>query len=63
MTHAEYRRRGIGTYVLQHALSVAWDRQCYKVMLLTGRDGAHAFYEQAGFTKGTKTAFVAVSPH
>ena len=62
VTRAEYHRRGIGTRVLQHALSLAWDRRCYKVMLSTGRDEAHTFYKQAGFTKGTKTSFVAVSP-
>lgn len=62
MTRDAYRRRGIGRRVLRQALSVAWDRDCYKVMLLTGRDEAHAFYERAGFKKGTKTAFVATPP-
>ena len=46
VTHAEYRRRGFGTLILQHALEVAWKNQCYKVMLLTGsKDPAiHYFY-------------------
>lgn len=61
VTHAEYRRRGFGTSVLQHALEVAWENKCYKVMLLTGsRDPAiHQFYEKTGFKMGVKTGFVA----
>jgi GNAT superfamily N-acetyltransferase len=61
VTHAEYRRRGFGISILQHALDVAWKHKCYKVMLLTGsKDPAiHHFYEKAGFQKGIKTGFVA----
>lgn len=61
VTHPNYRRRGIATYLLQHALQIAWNKNCYKVMLLTGSksEGIRQFYEQAGFTKGVKTRFVA----
>ena len=59
ITHPEYRRRGIGTMVLRRAMDVAWERGCYKVMLLTGREDAHGFYEQVGFRRGVKTGFVA----
>lgn len=61
VTHAEYRRRGYGTAILQHALDIAWKNNCYKVMLLTGsKDPAiHQFYQKAGFEKGIKTGFVA----
>lgn len=61
VTHAEYRRRGYGTLILQYALEIAWEQNCYKVMLLTGsRDPAvHLFYEKVGFKKGIKTGFVA----
>jgi hypothetical protein len=43
------------------ALSVAWRQHCYKVMLLTGRkdEGTLRFYEQAGFDRHEKQAFVA----
>ena len=64
VTHAEYRRRGFGTSILQHALEVAWEHKCYKVMLLTGsKDPAILqFYEKTGFQKGLKTGFVANAP-
>ena len=65
VTHIEYRRRGYGTSILQHALDVAWEHNCYKVMLLTGsKDPAiHHFYEKVGFLKGVKTGFVANAPN
>jgi len=64
VTHADYRRRGLGTAVLRHALKIAWDADCYKVLLLTGSDepGVHEFYRQAGFQKDIRTGFVAASP-
>jgi len=61
VTHAEYRRHGIGTALLRHALAVAWEHNCYKVMLLTGRKDPSVlrFYEKAGFRQGVKTGFIA----
>lgn len=61
VTHSDYRRRSLGTAVLKHALAAAWERGCYKVMLLTGskREETLRFYEQAGFQRGDKTGFVA----
>jgi len=61
VTHAEYRHRGIGTKLLRYALQLAWEKNCYKVMLLTGskREETLRFYEQAGFRKGIKTGFIA----
>jgi len=61
VTHADYRRKGIATTLLRHALQMAWDKNCYKVMLLSGsqREEVHYFYEQVGFVKGDKTGFVA----
>jgi GNAT superfamily N-acetyltransferase len=63
VTHADYRCRGLGTTVLRHALQTAWAAGCYKVMLMTGRTepATLRFYEHAGFTPGTKTAFVATA--
>lgn len=60
VTHPDFRRRGFATALLRHALQVAWEQGCYKVMFLTGGDGATLrFYEQAGFRAGVKVGFVA----
>ncbi|MEH1827244.1 MAG: GNAT family N-acetyltransferase [Nostoc sp.] len=64
VTHPNYRRQGLGTQVLHYALTLAWQKQCYKVMLLSGskREETLHFYEKAGFKRGVKTGFVALSP-
>jgi GNAT superfamily N-acetyltransferase len=61
VTRAEYRQKGIGSALLRHALGLAWEQRCYKVMLLTGRKDEEIlrFYEKAGFKRGIKTGFVA----
>jgi GNAT superfamily N-acetyltransferase len=61
VTHSDYRKRGFATQVLVHALQIAWDNDCYKVMLLTGSKKASTlkFYEQAGFRRNIKTGFIA----
>jgi GNAT superfamily N-acetyltransferase len=61
VTHGDHRRRGYGRAVLEAALRRAWDRSCYKVMLLTGRknEGVYRFYESAGFDRHAKQAFLA----
>ena len=61
VTHAAHRGKGWGKAVLAHALDAAWRQHCYKVMLLTGRrdEATLRFYEQAGFDRHDKQAFVA----
>jgi GNAT superfamily N-acetyltransferase len=61
VTHADHRRKGIGTRLLQHVLKIAWEHNCYKVMLLIGskREETLRFYEKAGFRRGIKTGFIA----
>ncbi|MBW4687940.1 MAG: GNAT family N-acetyltransferase [Komarekiella atlantica HA4396-MV6] len=61
ITHADYRRQGVGTRLIKHALQSAWNQNCYKVMLLSGsqRQEVHQFYEKNGFKKGIKTGFIA----
>jgi GNAT superfamily N-acetyltransferase len=60
VTHADHRRRGLGTAVLRHATDLARRRGCYKIMLQTGskRPETLRFYEQAGFQPNLKTTFV-----
>ena len=61
VTHPECRKKGIGSSLLRHTLQLAWEKQCYKVMLLTGRQEEETlrFYEKAGFKRGVKTGFIA----
>ena len=61
VTRPEYRQQGIGTQLLRHALQIAWEKNCYKVMLLTGSKQGEVlhFYERAGFVRGVKTGFIA----
>jgi GNAT superfamily N-acetyltransferase len=59
VTHAGYRRLGLGLRVLAHAVEIAWAADCYKVSLATGskREATLQFYERAGFHRGGKTYF------
>lgn len=61
VTDPDFRRQGLGTRVLRHALAEAWREGCYKVMLSTGgrHESTLLFYERAGFRRGVKTGFVA----
>ncbi|WP_068775691.1 GNAT family N-acetyltransferase [Paenibacillus sp. FJAT-26967] len=61
VTHEDHRRKGYGGLVLQKALELAREADCYKVMLMTSskEEATLRFYEQNGFEKGTKTAFIA----
>lgn len=60
VTHEAYRGRGFGKRCLERAIDIAKERNCYKVMLLTGSDKEwkHDFYESCGFDKEKKTGFV-----
>jgi GNAT superfamily N-acetyltransferase len=64
VTRQDKRGQGYGSAVLKAALDLAWEKGCYKVMMLTGRKDAKVFgfYEKAGFKAGVKTGFVAVPP-
>ena len=61
VTQSEYRRKGYASNILKHALSYAWRKECYKVMLLTGRktEDVYRFYESVGFDRHAKQAFLA----
>jgi GNAT superfamily N-acetyltransferase len=61
VTHRDYRKRGLGRQVVQRAIEIARQSNCYKVMLMTGsrNEATLRFYETAGMQRGTKTAFEA----
>ncbi|MEL6572666.1 MAG: GNAT family N-acetyltransferase [Pseudomonadota bacterium] len=58
VTHGDHRRQGYGTEILRVAAAGAFERGCYKVMLLTGtrKQSTLDFYLKAGFQQ-TKTGF------
>jgi GNAT superfamily N-acetyltransferase len=60
ITSDKFRRQGLSREVLEFALSVAWEKDCYKVMLLSGEklQGAHSLYESVGFKSGIEKGFV-----
>lgn len=64
VTLRDHRRCGLGRRVLQAALESCWQRDCYKVMLLSGtaNKGAHAFYERLGFERDAKQGFLMRPP-
>ncbi len=60
VTHADHRNLGYGKKILRATISYAWERQCYKVMLMTGRlnEKTFRFYESVGFNRNSKQAFI-----
>ena len=60
VTASAFRRQGLSQRVLAQALTLAWELDCYKVMLLSGegREGAHRLYEKLGFKAGIEKGFV-----
>lgn len=60
ITDENYRKRGLATACLDYAREIAKRENCYKMMLLTGSksDSTLRFYEQAGYNKNDKTAFI-----
>jgi GNAT superfamily N-acetyltransferase len=59
VTHPDFRKQGHGTAILGEAVRLARLENCYKVVLTTGskRESTLAFYEKAGFTRNSRTAF------
>lgn len=60
ITDKDYRNRGFASACLNFAKEIAIGKNCYKMMLLTGSKESSTlnFYEQAGYNKNDKTAFI-----
>lgn len=60
ITEKDYRNKGLATACLHYAKEIALKENCYKIMLLTGSksEGTLKFYEQAGYNKNDKTAYI-----
>ena len=60
VTRPEYRKKGLASGCLAFARDIAVKENCYKIMLLTGskEESTLRFYEQAGFNRNDKTAFI-----
>ncbi len=60
ITHKDYRNKGFATAILNYAGTLAKKENCYKIMLMTGSklDSTLKFYENAGYNRIDKTAFI-----
>ena len=60
ITDEAYRKRGFAAACLDYAKEIARKENCYKMMLLTGskQESTLKFYEQAGYNRNDKTAFI-----
>jgi len=64
VTHPEFRGQGHGRAVVEAALAAAWTRDCYHVLLQSGRKDprVHRFYQRCGFEPGLRVGYVARRP-
>ena len=60
VTHLNYRGQGYATECLNYAKEIAKEKNCYKMMLLTGskKQKTLQFYKNAGYNSEEKTAFI-----
>ncbi len=63
ITASKFRRRGHSKQVLEFAIELAWQKNCGKLMLLSGEQlsAAHALYQSVGFQSGIEKGF-AIKP-
>ena len=64
VTHPEFRGQGHGRAIVEAALAAAWTRDCYHVLLQSGRKDprVHRFYQRCGFEPGLRVGYVARRP-
>ena len=60
ITASDYRKKGLGTACLNYAKELAVSQNCYKLMVSTGskEESVLNFYENAGYNRKDKTAFI-----
>ena len=60
ITNALFRKQGFASSCLDYAKQIALQNNCYKIMLLTGskKENTLHFYEQCGYNRNDKTAFI-----
>lgn len=64
VTAQAHRGKGIGRSMMQFTLQLAWQADCYKVVLLSGqqRAEAHQLYLRVGFNGDRERGFVIKKP-
>jgi GNAT superfamily N-acetyltransferase len=64
VSHPEFRGQGHGRAVVHAALAAAWTKDCYHVLLQSGREDprVHRFYQHCGFEPGFRVGYVARRP-
>ena len=64
VTHPDFRGQGHGRAVVDAALIAAWSKDCYHVLMQSGREDprVHRFYQRCGFEPGLRVGYVARSP-
>jgi len=64
VSHPDFRRGGYGSAVVEAALLAAWDKDCFHVLMQSGRQdpAVHQFYKDRGFLPGLRTAYVVHNP-
>lgn len=60
ITDEKYRNKGLATQCLDYAKNIALQKNCYKLMLLTGskKESTLNFYRKSGYNSEDKTAFI-----
>ena len=60
VTHEDYRKKGFASMLLQEAIKIAQNKNCYKIFLETGsnRESTLNFYKENGFEMDTKHSFL-----
>ncbi len=60
VTHEDYCKKGFASMLLQEAIKIAQNKNCYKIFLETGsnRETTLNFYKENGFEMDTKHSFL-----